>query len=316
MVSLKKGIPFIFMTVIEFIEKARRVHGDKYDYSKVDYKDANTKICIICPIHGEFWQTPSKHTNAKQGCPKCSNNIKVTTEEFIKRAINIHGNKYDYSKVDYVNNKTKVCIICPKHEEFWQIPYNHLHGEDCIKCVRERISQQYASTLEEFIEKAKRVHGDRYDYSKVEYKNAQTKVRIICPEHGEFLQTPHKHLQGHGCSQCKYSRLEQQVQILLENNKIEYVSQQTFDWLKNKHNLYLDFYLPKHNVAIECQGEQHFRNVGYFNGEEGFKQRLFRDSLKKQLCEEHGIKMSYFADKEFEEEVIANEEELIKRIIL
>ena len=100
-----------------FIEKAKKVHGDKYDYSKVNYIDSKTKICIICPEHGEFWQTPSSHLR-KRGCPFCANNIKYTNEKFIEKASAIHHNRYDYSKTKYVNNKTKVCIICPEHGEF------------------------------------------------------------------------------------------------------------------------------------------------------------------------------------------------------
>ena len=110
------------LTTYEFIEKAKKVHGDKYDYSKVEYVNSRTKICIICPQHGEFWQTPNAHL-MKEGCPKCKgeNVSKVnrrTTNEFIEKAKKVHGDKYDYSKVDYKNNSTKVCIICPIHGEF------------------------------------------------------------------------------------------------------------------------------------------------------------------------------------------------------
>ena len=98
-----------------FIEKAKNIHKDKYDYSKVEYIDSKTKICIICPKHGEFWQTPANHLKGR-GCPKCSfkkmSDLKLkTTNKFIEDAKNIHGDKYDYSKVEYKDNKTKVCII-------------------------------------------------------------------------------------------------------------------------------------------------------------------------------------------------------------
>ena len=127
------------MTAEEFIEKAKAVHGDKYDYSKVNYVDAITKVCIICPEHGEFWQTPNMHINDKNGCKLCgiknrSNKRKKTTEQFIEKARKIHGNKYDYSKVNYVNSQEKVGIMCPKHGEFWQNPRKHLSGCGCSKC--------------------------------------------------------------------------------------------------------------------------------------------------------------------------------------
>ena len=111
----------------------------------------------------------------------------MNTKEFIEKAKRIHGDKYDYSKVKYVNNRTKVCIICPEHGEFWQRPTSHLKGCICYRCSQKaKAKKQKKSSTNEFIEKAKKIHGDKYDYSKVEYINAKTKVCIICPEHGEF----------------------------------------------------------------------------------------------------------------------------------
>ena len=193
------------MTTEEFIRKVRDAHGDKYDYSKVEYVNAKTKVCIICPEHGEFWQQPSNHLQG-QGCPKCTHpNANMTTEDFIIKAKQIHGDKYDYSKVEYVNSSTKVCIICPIHGEFWQQPIDHINGKGCPKCVGKY------QTTEDFIIKAKQIHGDKYNYSKVDYINMETKVCIICPEHGEFRQTPHNHLKGQGCPKCvgKYQTTEE-----------------------------------------------------------------------------------------------------------
>lgn len=121
------------LSIEEWIEKARKVHGDRYDYSKVEYVDAHTKVTITCPIHGDFIQTPNSHLNGG-GCPKCGGSMKLTTQEFIARARKIHGDKYDYSKVDYINANTKVCIICPIHGEFWQTPSKHLNGRGCNEC--------------------------------------------------------------------------------------------------------------------------------------------------------------------------------------
>ena len=189
----------------DFIEKAKKIHGDKYDYSKVEYKGSKHKICIICPIHGEFWQTPNMHLRGN-GCPRCAKMTIIakktrTTELFIEKAIKVHGDKYDYSKVEYKHNKKEVCIICPKHGEFWQKPIYHLNGHGCQKC-----NKSNKLTKELFIEKAIKIHGDKYDYSKVEYKNNSTKVCIICPKHGEFWQTPNEHLLGHGCKKCSLEK--------------------------------------------------------------------------------------------------------------
>ena len=179
----------------EFIIKARKIHGDKYDYSKVKYVNNITKICIICLEHGEFWQIPSNHLRGF-GCKKCSGNF-LDKNIFIEKAKQTHGDKYDYSKIDYKNNHTKVIIICPEHGEFHQNPSSHLKGVGCPKC-----NGGVKFTQEEFLKKSKEVHNDKYDYSKVEYKNCNTKVCIVCPEHGEFLQSPNKHLRGQKCPKC------------------------------------------------------------------------------------------------------------------
>lgn len=129
---------------------------------------------------------------------------KLTTEDFIKKARGVHGDKYDYSKVEYVNNQTKVCIICKKHGEFWQRPLDHLKGHECSDCGKIKNVASRKKTLEQFIDEARKVHGDKYDYSNVKYDNTSTKVCIICKEHGEFWQAPYSHLNGHGCPKCAY----------------------------------------------------------------------------------------------------------------
>ena len=185
----------------DFIRKAKEIHGDKYDYSKVEYKNNRTKVCIICPEHGEFWQVSSYHLSGN-GCPKCGGTIKMDSNTFIIKAREIHGDKYDYSKVEYVNARTKVCIICPEHGEFWQTPDRHLSGRGCKKCGIIKRSNKLRGNIAEFVIKAKEIHGDRYDYSKAEYSNTNTKLCIVCPEHGEFWQSPVTHLKGHGCPKC------------------------------------------------------------------------------------------------------------------
>ena len=198
------------MPVEDFIKKAQEVHCYKYDYSKVEYVNSKTKVCIICPEHGEFWQAPSEHLSGK-GCAKCAGHIPYTVESWIQKANEIHKDKYDYSKVKYVNSSTPVCIICPEHGEFWQIPNGHLRGKGCPKCAGTK-----KLTIDDFITKARYIHSDKYDYSKVEYKNARTKVCIICPEHGEFWQTPWGHLSGKGCPNCKGLRKQYKFNLLQE----------------------------------------------------------------------------------------------------
>lgn len=200
----------------EFIKKAQLIHGNKYDYSETVYIAAAKKVKIICPLHGEFYMTGNNHLRG-QGCPKCAGNIKLTTEKFINKAKDVHGDKYDYSKVNYVNRHTEVCIICPECGEFQQTPNSHLAGNGCPKC------KGWVFNTEDFIDKAKKVHGDKYDYSEVEYNKSCEKVKIICSKHGEFWQTPNKHLGGCGCPKCiltSQTKLFEKLQEILQEELI------------------------------------------------------------------------------------------------
>ena len=155
------------LTTEEWIVKARKVHGDKYDYSLVYYKKSNLKVKIICPIHGVFEQIANNHTSAKMGCDICSGRVKLTLEEFINRARKIHGDFYSYYKSEYINYDSDLIITCPKHGDFKQTPNNHITGKGCIKCYNERSSKAQADTQEDFLRKAAKIHGDRYNYDKV-----------------------------------------------------------------------------------------------------------------------------------------------------
>ncbi len=209
----------------EFIEKANIKHKNKYDYRKFNYTNAKTKSIIICPIHGGFLQCPDGHLTG-HGCKKCSiisisNFHRKSNEEFIKEANEKHNNKYDYSKVNYINCKTNIIIICQKHGEFKQNPITHLSSHGCPKCGqiigsekykeycinnKDKLLEQGAKKIkkasEKFVNEANKKHNNKYDYSKVEYKKASENVIIICPEHGEFEQTPNSHLCGSGCIKC------------------------------------------------------------------------------------------------------------------
>ena len=295
----------------EFIKRAKEIHGDKYDYSKVEYKNAYTKVCIICPIHGEFWITPNNHLRGR-GCKECyRDSLFSSTNEFIKKAKKVHGDKYDYSKVEYKNDRTKICIICSKHGEFWQTPAHHLKGCGCQYCSK---NKKY--TTEEFIKRAKEIHGDKYDYSKVEYKNTSTKVCIICPKHGEFLVTPNNHLSGRGCPHCKQTLLEKRISNVLDNNGIKYIYEcgnATLNWLDGQR---LDFYLPDYNIAIECQGEQHFYPIDFANkGKEWAQKSLERnrklDKEKNKKCTENNVRLLYFAAKKYNSSIITEENEIL-----
>ena len=285
----------------DFIKKARKIHGGKYDYSRVKYINNKTKVEIICPIHGSFWQTPLSHLLG-HGCRKCgelsrSESRRLTKEEFIEKAKKIHKNKYNYSRVEYVDRKTEVEIICPIHGSFKQTPHNHLMGHGCGECRKLSISKLNSLTKEDFIEKAKKIHGDKYDYSRVNYVHSTIKVEIICPIHGSFWQKPSAHLFGEGCPGCKMSKLEREIELYLKQEKISYVRIKTWDWLVYKGNQSVDFYLPDYNAVIEAQGRQHFEEIKFYskNGYD-LEKRMDMDKNKRKLCEEHGLKVYYYSD--------------------
>jgi very-short-patch-repair endonuclease len=201
-----------------------------------------------------------------------------------------------------------VRIVCPKHGEFWQVPTEHLSGKGCKKCYGND-----KMTTEEFIRKSKEIHGDKYDYSKVEYSgNNKSKVCIVCPKHGEFWQRANTHLLGHGCPICKSSKLEMEIKEFLEEKCIKFDYQKRFTWLERKT---LDFYLPKYEIAIECQGKQHFGLGGWAEGCK-FKEIEKRDKDKKKLCEKNNIVLLYYSNLniEYPYEVITDKNKLLEII--
>ena len=277
-----------------FIKVCTERFDGKYDYSKVEWKGYKPRVCIICPEHGEFWQSPYLHLRTL-GCPKCSGSY-MDKDFFIEKARIVHGDKYDYSKVKYTGNKEPVCIICPNHGEFWQQPNAHLQGHGCRKCYAEETRVRLTKSAENFLSLAEEVHQGKYDYSQMEYVDRRTPVKIICPIHGAFMQTPKSHIRGSGCPMCNNSVLEETITRLLKQHNITFIPQKTFDWLSFNGTMYLDFFLPEQGIAIECQGIQHFEAVEFWGGKEGLQQTKKRDQMKRMLCEKRGIKMLYFSN--------------------
>jgi ssDNA-binding Zn-finger/Zn-ribbon topoisomerase 1 len=280
-------------TTDEFINESKEVHGDLYDYSKVDYIGSGTPITLICNIHGEFHPTPNNHLGGS-GCPKCSiieqhEKQKKTTNEFIRDSIKVHGDRYDYSTVEYFDSKSEVNIRCLVHGYFLQRAGNHQIGQGCPKCSKIEQTEQQRKTTEEFIIEAKEVHGDLYDYSKVEYTSSSKLVIVICKIHGDFNPISNNHLRGSGCPKCKSSKGELIINSLLTDYNIEYYTEYKFKDLIYKSKLKCDFYLLKFNLVIEYNGEQHYQPNEFFGGKKGFDRTVERDKIKKQYCLDNGI---------------------------
>lgn len=253
----------------KWIEKAREVHGDLYDYSLVDYQGSWKEVRIICSIHSVFPQKAAVHSTMERGCPKCGR-IKqaasqtYTQEDFLRLAQAVHGDKYDYSETEYkprIGGKQEdVTIICRKHGPFPQKAHTHLNGAGCPECKQELLKEIFTKSLEQFIADARKIHGDRYDYSKVEYKGAHQKVQIFCSDHGSFEQTPDTHINppASGCPRCNESKGEKGVAEFLDSIEVEFETQKRFPDCKHKRRLPFDFYLPDYDALIEFDGQQHF----------------------------------------------------------
>ena len=289
------------LTQDEFITKAKEIHGDKYDYSKVEYSKSNDDVVIICPKHGEFLQKPVKHLSG-QGCRDCGIErrgliSRTSQEDFLKKVKKIHGDNYSFDKSVYTSANDPILVTCKIHGDFYSTPSNLYGGHGCNDCAIQKNSDNLRKSNDEFIKQAQDIHGDKYDYSQVNYSRTGDKIDIICPKHGPFDTTPNHHLRGVGCPICQESKGERSVTNILEKHKISYERQKKFDDCRNVFNkkvcrkLPFDFYIPLLNCLIEYDGEQHFRPVSKFGGEEGFKKLRQRDELKNQYCEEKGIKL-------------------------
>lgn len=279
---------------VKFIEKAKQVHGDKYDYSKVEYINSQTKVCIICPIHGEFWQIPADHLRGR-ACLKCGQiscgekQKQASKEKFVERCKEIHGNKYNYDKVVYVDALTDIIVTCHTHGDFVTNPNRMLNGHGCPKCHFDTLHSLYSKGRDKFIKDAKEIHGDMFDYSLVDYKNNKTKVKIICNEHGVFETTPEAHLNGCGCPKCEEPLGERKISDYLEEHNIEFQKQYRINY-KGRHYR-ADFYIPSKNLIIEYNGKQHYYQVKYFGGIKKLTTQKERDANLRKHCKANNIKL-------------------------
>jgi len=287
-------------TTKSIIKEFNKVHGGKYDYSRVDYKGSITPVSIICKEHGEFMQTPSVHKQGS-GCSECSsadlsNRYSTNIEKVLKEFKKAHSTKYDYSLVEYVNARKNVKIICPTHGVFEQLPMNHNRGMGCRKCGAEKRALEGTSTREEVIEQFKEIHGDKFSYENLTYKNHNTKVEIICNKHGSFFMLPGNHKNGMGCPTCGGTE--------------KYTTETIIQAFKKKHGDLFDYSLVKYKdsrskIIIICREHGKFKQTpsGHLSGKLGCEkclsehlsesQRLDNKTLINQFKEAHGDLYDY-----------------------
>jgi len=288
----------------KFIERSNIVHKKFYDYSLIDeYINNTTKVKIICPIHGEFMQTPKDHLKGS-GCALCGalksiKNRKIYTNViFIKEANKIHNNKYTYPNLDLgdgIRKGTKVIITCPIHGDFKQTQYHHLNGHGCRKCVDlEKMIEH-----DEYIKNVLIVHNYKYTYPNAVYKGSTKEIEIYCPKHGYFWQNANAHLSGSGCIRCSESTGEKRICKYLDDINIIFIRQKTFPDCKRINVLRFDFYLPGYNICIEFNGEQHYKSIPYWGGKERYKISVERDKIKSDYCHKNNIKLIIIHYKDF-----------------
>jgi hypothetical protein len=259
-------------TTETFISEAKQLYGDTYDYSQTSYTNTKTKVIIICRKHGPFHQTPDDHLRKDNrcfgnGCSICRG-IKIgkgkrkSIETFINEANIVHNYKYDYSESEYVNSDTHIKIICPIHGFFNQTPKMHVNGkQECLICGRERGDKARRYTTNEFIEKANKIHDNKYDYSLAIYNDASTKIIIICPKHGEFSQEPTNHLSGQGCKACVHMISKLETAWLNYLNIPEKYRQINLKVSFKKRKVSVDAYDPYTNTIYEFYGDYWHGNI-------------------------------------------------------
>ena len=299
-------------TTEQFIKEARKIHGDIYDYSKVIYESSTKEVIIICPKHGEFSKTPTKHIHRSSGCKQCSlkkrgADSKKTTEQFIEEARIIYGDKYNYSKTEYLSAHDKLIIICPEHGEFLVSGSNHVNlNSGCPECGKEKSARKRNKTTEQFIEEAIKIHGDIYDYSKSLYTKRKNKLTISCKKHGDFDQEAGSHLGGKGCPLCNASGGESEIRKILKNKKLIFEEQKRFSDCRSVYTLPFDFCVKKENgfFLIEFDGRHHFESIEFFGGDDSLLATKERDKIKNEYCAKNNINLYRINHKENIEEKI------------
>ena len=283
------------VTTEDIILRFKKIHNDEYDYSSVNYISMHSPVCIICKEHGEFWQIPHNHLKG-QGCPECAkmkrqnNERKIGKEKLINEGTLKFKGKFDYSKVNYINAKTKVCIICPEHGEFNMQPYEHLKSQfGCRKCADKYVAiSKINKNRLIFKEKADKIHNNKYKYILSDYSGNSNKIKIICPIHGEYEQVVHDHLQGCGCPKCgiRLSNAEEAINQLISN--ISQTIQHDRTIIKP---LELDIYIPEKQIAIEYDG--------LIWHSEKYKEDVNSHLNKTNLCKEKGVRLIHIFEDEW-----------------
>lgn len=279
----------------EVIQKSREIHGEKYDYSLItEYNGSKIKYPIVCPRHGVFYKNFQDHLYKKQGCPECSGRKRYTSDEFIAKCKHLnHVDNYSFDKTVYINNKTKVTVTCKEHGDFQISPSHLLNGEGCPVCRYIKSANKKRRSFDTVVNEARKVHGDKYDYSLVtNYKNDRIKYPIICKKHGVFHQTFNNHIKGkQGCPVCGVEKSHEERKLTNE----EFIEKAT-SIHGNKYDYSLVNYISsKDKVDIICPTHGIFKQIA--------RNHLFGQGCPKCFCEKSNIESEIL---EFIKELLPN----------
>ena len=297
------------MSTEELIEKAKKSHTSKFDsldYSKTKMVSYGEKVTVTCTVHGDFEISPEKLIKG-HGCPKCrylksADSKRTDSDKVIEKLRYLHP-EYDYSKSwgTCKGMSGWLTVTCHKkdkdgveHGDFYMKPSNEVNPylySGCPKCARENATEAKTMSSKTFFAKCTFVHNGFYDYSQTEYKGSDEFIEPICPLHGKFRQIARNHAFGQGCPVCSQSKLENEMYSFLSDNSVKFEREYSPSWLNSQR---LDFYLPEYNVAIECQGKQHFlEDAGW---KESLETLQLRDERKASLCNENGVRLYYYSN--------------------
>lgn len=278
----------------DFVERARQRHGNQYIYDPEMYEMSSRPAWITCPEHGVFKMMAVNHLNG-EGCYHCGiEKIRQSKlypwEKVLAECRKTHGDRYQYVSDTYVNADTPMKMHCDLHGFFWQSARSHYFaGKGCQECGRVQAAEAQRTPWGERLAEFRSVHGDRYEYREETYGRSQEKMVIVCRKHGDFLQEPNVHKNGHGCPGCNNSKGENLIAKYLDDRGVEYEAQKQFKGLRHKLPLRVDFYLSTLNVVIEYNGIQHYESIPFFGGDEALELNCLRDSIKQKFLKKKGI---------------------------
>ena len=281
------------LTQQECLKRFKEIHGDKYDYSKVVFKNVDEKVCIICKEHGEFWQTPYKHINRKQGCPHCghikTSKSKVLSNEKILNNLKARGG-YEILKIFRKSGKIFLDLKCKKCKRIFSMSYSHfLHCENCV-CYRKK-------TEKIFLKEAEKKFPNLFIYSDFKYNGSEIKSKFICKKCKKmFERTPHEFLRSGNCPYCRPHKTENRIATWLEKEGLEqnkdFFRKWTFEDLKDKSYLRFDYYIPYKKLFIEFNGDQHYKFPnGFHKTYRDFLVQKHHDWLKRKYAKDNGYKL-------------------------